>query len=146
MPAERINAMSPASPLRVAERRPPALRRSWLFCPGADREALLAARGYGADVLIQELEDFTPPERRPEARGMTVEIYAAWRAAGILAAVRINPLESEGRADLSGRGLRGRPRSRPGARAAWRSPDRGSGLFQRQAPPGPHRCAWVQGT
>jgi citrate lyase subunit beta/citryl-CoA lyase len=101
MPAERINAMSPASPLRVAERRPPALRRSWLFCPGADREALLAARGCGADVLIQELEDFTPPERRPEARAMTVEIYSAWRAAGILAAVRINPLESEGRADLA---------------------------------------------
>jgi citrate lyase subunit beta/citryl-CoA lyase len=67
MPAERINAMSPASPLRVAERQPPALRRSWLFCPGADREALLAARGCGADVLIQELEDFTPPERRPDS-------------------------------------------------------------------------------
>ena len=100
--------MSLASPQRVAGRRPPALRRSWLFCPGADREALLAARNCGADILIQELEDFTPPERRPEARALAVEIYSAWRAAGILAAVRINPIESEGRADLAA-ALRGAP-------------------------------------
>ena len=40
--------MSLASPQRVAGRRPPALRRSWLFCPGADREALLAAGSCGA--------------------------------------------------------------------------------------------------
>ncbi len=93
---------------RVDGRRPPALRRSWLFCPGADREALLGARSCGADVLIQELEDFTPPERRPEARGMAAEIYSAWRAAGILAAVRINPIEGEGRADLAA-AMRGAP-------------------------------------
>lgn len=100
--------MSLASPHRVAGRRRPALRRSWLFCPGADREALLAARSCGADVLIQELEDFTPPERRPEARALAVEIYSAWRAAGILAAVRINPIESEGHADLAA-AMRGAP-------------------------------------
>ena len=81
--------------------RPPALRRSWLYLPGADRTALLAATGSGADVLIQELEDFTPPERRAEARAMAPELYAAWRAAGVVAAVRINPLETEGRADLA---------------------------------------------
>jgi len=81
--------------------RPPALRRSWLYLPGADRAALLAATGSGADVLIQELEDFTPPERRAEARAMAPELYAAWRAAGVVAAVRINPLETEGRADLA---------------------------------------------
>lgn len=82
-------------------RRPPALRRSWLYLPGADRAALLAAAGSGADVLIQELEDFTPPERRAEARAMAAELYAAWRAAGVIAAVRINPLETDGRADLA---------------------------------------------
>lgn len=49
-------------------RRPPELRRSWLFVPGADRAALEAAGTSGADVLIQELEDFTPPARRAEAR------------------------------------------------------------------------------
>jgi citrate lyase subunit beta/citryl-CoA lyase len=89
-------------------RRPPALRRCWLFLPGAERSQLLAAAKTGADVLIQELEDFTPPERRAEARTMAPEIYAAWRAAGVLAAVRINPLETEGRVDLTAV-MRGRP-------------------------------------
>src|SRR5581483_1164443 len=93
---------------RVNGRRPPPLRRSWLFLPGADRHALLEASSCGADVLIQELEDFTPPERRPEARAMAAEIYAAWRKAGIVAAVRVNPLETEGRADLA-EVMRGRP-------------------------------------
>jgi citrate lyase subunit beta / citryl-CoA lyase len=91
-----------------SRRRPPALRRCWLFLPGAERAQLLAAPATGADVLIQELEDFTPPDRRPEARAMAPEIYAAWRAAGALAAVRVNPLETEGRADLAAV-MRGRP-------------------------------------
>lgn len=89
-------------------RRPPPLRRCWLFLPGAERAQLLAAPKTGADVLIQELEDFTPPARRPEARAMAPEIYAAWRAAGVLAGVRINPLETEGRVDLAAI-MRGRP-------------------------------------
>jgi len=89
-------------------RRPPALRRCWLFLPGAERAQLLDAPKAGADVLIQELEDFTPPERRPEARAMAPELYAAWRAADVLAAVRINPLETEGRIDLAAV-MRGRP-------------------------------------
>src|SRR5262245_13468717 len=87
-------------PHDVAERRPPALRRCWLFLPGADRGALISASACGADVLIQELEDFTPPDLRGQARALAVEIFPTWRAAGRLAAVRINPLESEGRADL----------------------------------------------
>jgi len=89
-------------------RRPPALRRCWLFLPGAERAPLFDAPKAGADVLIQELEDFTPPARRPEARAMAPELYAAWRAAGVLAAVRINPLETEGRIDLAAV-MRGRP-------------------------------------
>jgi citrate lyase subunit beta / citryl-CoA lyase len=94
----------PASP----RRRPPALRRSWLFLPGAERDQLLAAPATGADVLIQELEDFTPPERRPAARAMAPDLYDAWRKAGAVAAVRINPLETEGPADLAAV-MRGRP-------------------------------------
>src|SRR5882672_8206426 len=97
----------PSTPL-VTGRRPPALRRCWLFVPGADRSALVAASTCGADVLIQELEDFTPPERRPEARKMAAEIFSAWRAAGVVAAVRVNPLETEGRDDLAAV-MRGRP-------------------------------------
>lgn len=85
-----------------AGRRPAALRRSWLFVPGGDRAALVEAARCGADVLIQELEDFTPPALRPQARAMAADIFAAWRAAGIVATVRINPLEADGLADLAG--------------------------------------------
>jgi len=76
------------------------LRRSWLFVPGADGQAQAAAARSGADVLIQELEDFTPPELRPRARSLAATLYARWRAAGALAAVRVNPLETCGREDL----------------------------------------------
>jgi citrate lyase subunit beta / citryl-CoA lyase len=31
----------------------------------------------GADVLIQELEDFMPPSRRPKARALAPDLYAA---------------------------------------------------------------------
>jgi citrate lyase subunit beta / citryl-CoA lyase len=75
-------------------------RRSWLFVPGADEAAQAAAARSGADVLIQELEDFTPPELRPRARALAASLYARWRAAGALAAVRVNPLETCGREDL----------------------------------------------
>jgi citrate lyase subunit beta/citryl-CoA lyase len=89
-------------------RRPPPLRRSWLFVPGADGVAHEAAAVSGADVLIQELEDFTPPERRPEARALAGKLYDSWRARGALAAVRINPLETVGQDDLAAV-MRGRP-------------------------------------
>ena len=82
-------------------RRPPQLRRSWCFLPGAERGLLLAAADSGADVLIQELEDFTPPGRRGEARAISVEVLAAWKAAGIVAAVRVNPLDGDGLTDLA---------------------------------------------
>jgi citrate lyase subunit beta/citryl-CoA lyase len=77
-------------------------RRSWLFVPGADETAHLAAARSGADVVILELEDFTPPELRPRARALSVDALDRWRAAGAVAAVRINPLESCGRDDLAG--------------------------------------------
>src|SRR5262249_8417904 len=97
------------SPTPLVEgRRPPAIRRCWLFLPGADRRALLNASASGADGLIQQLEGLTPPARRPEARTMAGEIFSAWRAAGIVAAVRVNPLETEGRADLAAV-MQGRP-------------------------------------
>jgi len=89
-------------------RRTPPLRRSWLFLPGAERDVLAAAPAVRADVLIQELEDFTPPDRRPEARRLATALYEGWRSAGTLAAVRVNPLESEGLADLAGV-MAGRP-------------------------------------
>ncbi|HSG77171.1 MAG TPA: aldolase/citrate lyase family protein [Burkholderiales bacterium] len=83
-------------------------RRTWLFVPGADAAAHEAAARSGADVLIQELEDFTPPERRPQARRLAATLYERWRAAGALAGVRVNPLETCGREDLAAV-LAGRP-------------------------------------
>jgi citrate lyase subunit beta/citryl-CoA lyase len=85
-----------------------APRRSWLFVPGADAAAQEAAARSEADVLIQELEDFTPPGRRPQARAMAADLYDRWRRAGKLAAVRVNPLETCGREDLAAV-LKGRP-------------------------------------
>src|SRR5918992_2237909 len=86
----------------------PARRRSWLFVPGADQAAHRVAARSGADVVILELEDFTPPALRPKARAHAAEVLDKWRAAGSSAGVRINPLQSGGREDLVGV-LAGRP-------------------------------------
>ena len=80
----------------------PLNRRSWLFVPGADESAHEAAARSGADVVILELEDFTPPELRPRARALSEQALERWRGAGAVAGVRINPLESGGREDLAG--------------------------------------------
>jgi len=79
----------------------PLARRTWLFVAGADPKAQEAAARSGADVIIQELEDFTPPELRPKARSLAASLYDRWRNAGALAAVRVNPLETCGREDLA---------------------------------------------
>jgi citrate lyase subunit beta/citryl-CoA lyase len=83
-------------------KRPPGARRSWLFVAGADEAAHAAAAKSGADVIILELEDFTPPELRAEARVLSPAALERWRKAGAVAAVRINPLETCGREDLAG--------------------------------------------
>lgn len=80
------------------------VRRTWLFVPGADPAAHAAAARSGADVLILELEDFTPPELRARARQLSGSAFKAWREAGAIAAVRINPLETCGADDLAGIG------------------------------------------
>jgi citrate lyase subunit beta/citryl-CoA lyase len=77
-------------------------RRSWLFVPGADESAHKAAARSGADVIVLELEDFTPPELRPKARALSGRAFELWRRAGAAAAVRVNPLETCGREDLAG--------------------------------------------
>ncbi len=41
----------------------PDLRRTWLFGPGADASVHDAMLASGADALIVDLEDFTPPAR-----------------------------------------------------------------------------------
>lgn len=88
--------------------RPAKLCRSWLFLEGANEEVLRTAPSSGADVLIHELEDFTPPHLRAAARRLAPELYDAWRAAGAVAAVRVNPLDGDGMDDLAAV-MRGRP-------------------------------------
>lgn len=88
--------------------RPAKLCRSWLFLEGANEEVLRTAPSSGADVLIHELADFTPPHLRAAARRLAPELYDAWRAAGAVAAVRVNPLDGDGMDDLAAV-MRGRP-------------------------------------
>ena len=88
--------------------RPFLLCRSWIFVPGAEEALLKQAATCGGDVLIQELEDFTPPERREAARALARSTYDAWREAGSITAVRINPLAGDGRSDLAAV-IEGRP-------------------------------------
>jgi len=88
--------------------RPAPLCRSWLFLEGANEAVLRAAPSSGADVLIQELEDFTPPHLRQTARALVPELYPTWREAGVIVAVRVNPLDGDGMDDLAAV-MRGRP-------------------------------------
>ncbi|HET7365373.1 MAG TPA: CoA ester lyase [Burkholderiales bacterium] len=78
------------------------MRRTWLFVPGADAAAHRAAARSGADVIVLELEDFTPPQLRPRARALSASAFQLWRKSGALAAVRVNPLEADGLEDLAG--------------------------------------------
>jgi citrate lyase subunit beta/citryl-CoA lyase len=81
--------------------RDPDLRRTWLFGPGADANVHETMAASGADVLIADLEDFTPPDRREQARNLLAQFVGACRGYGRLAAVRINALEAEGTIDLA---------------------------------------------
>jgi len=85
----------------TSARLPPDLARTWLFGPGADAHAHEAMQASGADVLIVDLEDFTPPARRDEARRGVASLLHRWREAGRVAAVRINALDGDGPPDLA---------------------------------------------
>ena len=85
----------------MTRRRPTTLCRSWLFAPGAEATLLHEAATCGADVIIQELEDFTPRDRRAEARALAPGLYPHWRSHGVVTAVRINPYADEGQVDLA---------------------------------------------
>lgn len=77
------------------------LLRTWLFGPGADSVAHEAMCASDADVLIQDLEDFTPPPRRDEARALTAGVFARWRTVGARVCARINSLREDGPLDLA---------------------------------------------
>jgi citrate lyase subunit beta / citryl-CoA lyase len=77
------------------------LLRTWLFGPGADAAAHAAMLASGADALIVDLEDFTPPPLRDTARRGLPALIDAWRQAGRTSAIRINALEADGAVDLA---------------------------------------------
>lgn len=79
---------------------PPELRRTWLFGPGAEASTHAEMVASEADALILDLEDFTPAERRAEARACLQPFVEACRARGKVAAVRINQLDAGGDLDL----------------------------------------------
>ena len=98
-----MNSLRPLPQARLAPRRlerSPELRRTWLFGAGADGAMHDAMAASGSDVLIHDLEDYTPPERRAEARALAPPLYQRWREAGAMVCVRINTLESVGYLDL----------------------------------------------
>jgi citrate lyase subunit beta/citryl-CoA lyase len=79
----------------------PSLRLAWLFGAGANAANHDEMTVSGAQVLIQDLEDFTPPPLRPAARLASQSLFERWRAAPALVCVRINSLETEGLVDLA---------------------------------------------
>jgi citrate lyase subunit beta / citryl-CoA lyase len=98
-----MTSLRPLPHARLAARRPersPELRRTWLFGAGADTAMHAAMAASGADVLIHDLEDYTPAERRAEARALAPPLYQTWRESGAMVCVRINTLESVGYIDL----------------------------------------------
>lgn len=86
----------------------PDLRRTWIFGAGADRAAQVAMLDSGADALIVDLEDFTPPQRRGEARELLERFVQDCRIGRRVAAIRINALEADGMIDLAA-AMRTRP-------------------------------------
>ena len=81
--------------------RAPDLRRSLLFVAGADGAAHTQALQSRPDVLVQDLEDFTPQQSKQAAREMSADLFARARTSGIIPAVRVNLLSGLGMIDLA---------------------------------------------
>ena len=90
----------PTRSVTTRRRTPVRARRSWYFVEGGNDGALRSALDSGADVLIQELEDFTAPARRPHARAVSPQVVGRWKAAGVVAAGLITPLLDGGLGDV----------------------------------------------
>ncbi|SAL07853.1 citrate lyase subunit beta [Caballeronia arationis] len=87
---------------RTLPLRPPALRRAWLFVPGADAASHAQALTSGADAIVADLEEMTAAADRPSARALIVSMLRESERRGAIGAVRINKLENDGHADLQG--------------------------------------------
>ena len=79
-----------------------SLQRSWLFIPGVSPSAHESALCAPCDVIVADLEEMTALRDRPLARDLIVGLITSAHACGAYAAVRINRMEEDGRADLEG--------------------------------------------
>lgn len=69
--------------------------RSWLFVPGDSDTKLGKVAGYGADVVIVDLEDAVAPPAKPRARNLARNFLDAHPPGGGFARwVRINPIDT----------------------------------------------------
>jgi hypothetical protein len=66
-----LHSLPPAGLAQRRLERSPELRRTWLFGAGAHTSMHEAMGASGADVLIHDLEDYTPPKRVPSRPGST---------------------------------------------------------------------------
>lgn len=67
---------------------------TWLFVTAIDKSEIDAAAHSGADVVIVDLEDFTPPHLRAEGRAALGGTLSVITKAGAVPCVRINPTGS----------------------------------------------------
>ncbi|GEN23685.1 citrate lyase subunit beta [Halomonas cupida] len=74
--------------------------RSWLFIGGHDLERIESALEQGPDVLVVDLEEFTPAESRQAVCAGFAEIVARCERHHCVAAVRINRLSEGGAEEL----------------------------------------------
>lgn len=67
---------------------------TWLFVTAIDEAEIEAAANSGADVVIVDLEDFTPPHLRAMGRERLKKTLSVIADAGPMTCVRINPTGS----------------------------------------------------
>lgn len=67
---------------------------TWLFVTAIDEDEIKAAADSGADVVIVDLEDFTPPHLRSVGRERLKQTLGVISDAGPMTCVRINPTGS----------------------------------------------------
>lgn len=75
------------------------VRRTVLFSPGDQPDLLRKAPNAGADVVVFDLEDAVAPSAKDEARDSVGEVLPSLDA-DCEVCVRVNPLDSGGRADI----------------------------------------------
>ena len=77
------------------------LRRSRIYVPGNRPRMIQKAPGFGADVVILDLEDSVPPDQKDAARIMVAQALKQVDFGGAERMVRINPLTICGKEDLA---------------------------------------------